>query len=302
MIFRTLKEETFNLDFVKDVLKNTNQRYRDRYLEIFNSSGLLTEKMSLGNFGEDFARFLLHADFKICTRHFKYQNYVEHKYIELEEKLDLECSHKCEEILCNMLKRKYEFMQDDRHIQHIRTIKKNGKTFYTFFSCGYLFFYPQDELEKSDEGRRLSQLIDTGGFFGSLDLLTPNEKDEYEKKCKGIQECIDYETLRNENVWRGYHRILLKNNITLSIEDLQFLKECLLPYGTPFDFFGIRRRKSSFSEPFYFIEVKSRKLSHLGLSPNQRKFMEKVKGKFGILILHIKIEPQGVRVKYLLPK
>jgi hypothetical protein len=88
----------------------------------------------------------------------------------------------------------------------------------------------------------------------------------------------------------------------LSIEDLQFFKECLFPSGSPFDFFGIRRRKSSFPEPFYFIEVKSRKLSHLGLSPNQRKFMEEVKGKFGILILHIKLEPQGVRVKYISPK
>ncbi|WP_143311617.1 hypothetical protein, partial [Candidatus Methanoperedens nitratireducens] len=66
MKFEILKEESFNLDFVKDVLKNTNNPHRDKYLEVFNSEGLSTDKYKFHDIWEDFAEFILSNDFEIC--------------------------------------------------------------------------------------------------------------------------------------------------------------------------------------------------------------------------------------------
>jgi hypothetical protein len=103
-------------------------------------------------------------------------------------------------------------------------------------------------------------------------------------------------------------KIVLKtNDIILTPEESQLLRDCLV-YESIFalDLFGITKPTASFSFPktFYFIEVKSisKKFGTVYLSPLQKRFIEKAKGKFGILITHIKVEPHEITVRYLSPK
>jgi len=68
------------------------------------------------------------------------------------------------------------------------------------------------------------------------------------------------------------------------------------------DFLGITKPNSSFSRPFYFIEVKSSKTGYARMSPVQKKFIEKAKEKFGILIFQIELKPDKVIVNFFSPK
>ncbi|MDO9098334.1 MAG: hypothetical protein Q7U60_09465, partial [Candidatus Methanoperedens sp.] len=99
-----------------------------------------------------------------------------------------------------------------------------------------------------------------------------------------------------------YKSAFAKSNLTLSDDELQFLKELITTQTPTLDFLGVTKPNSSFSRPFYFIEVKSSKSGFARASPFQKEFIEKVKEKFGILIFQIELKPDKVTVKFFSPK
>lgn len=319
--FEILKEESFNLDFVKNVLKNkTNNLHRDKYLEIFNSEGLSTNKYKFWDLWEDFAEFLLSKDFKLykINKDIDYVDPSSEKTQELMSKF----GHKRKKILCDIFKRKYEFEQiegndtSDIRLHKIGITERMGKQFYFVPLNKCVFFLPKDEVDNTEDGRRRLNRIEeqrkTGKprFDTSLltfllnfeRFLTPAEKDEYTKECNKIQEITELGIQRVETIYGSYISLLAENNITLSDDESQFLKELIITRTPTLDFLGITRPNSSFSRPFYFIEVKSSKSGYARVSSVQKKFIEKAKEKFGILNFHIKIEPNEVRVKFFSPK
>jgi transcriptional regulator with XRE-family HTH domain len=318
--FEILKEESFNLDFVKDVLKNTNNPHRDKYLEVFNSEGLSTDKYKFHDIWEDFAEFTLSKDFELykINRDIDYGDPFSEKTQELSKKY----SHKRDMILCDILKRKYEFEQFEERQHEYGKTERNGTEFYFFPLTNYVFFLPKDEMDNTEYGRRRLNGIEEQRKTGERHIatslifwlsppslerfLTPAEKDEYMKECKKIQEGIELNIQRVETIYGSYTSVLAKSNLTLSDDELQFLKELITTQTPTFDFLGVTKPNSSFSRPLYFIEVKSRSAKtnagYARVSPVQRKFIEKVKEKFGILVFLIELKPDKVIVKFFSPK
>ncbi len=321
MKFEILKEESFNLDFVKDVLKNiANNPHRDKYLEVFNSEGLSTNKYEFHDIWEDFAEFILSKEFELykINRDIDYGDPFNEKTQELSKKY----SHKRDMILCDILKRKYEFEQFEERQHAYGTKERNGIPFYYFPLTNCVFYLPKDEMDNTEYGRRRLNRIEeqrkTGEthfatdlitFFspwGLEHLLTPAEKEEYMKECRKIQEGVELNIQRVETIYGSYTSVLAKSNLTLSDDELQFLKELIRTQIPTFDFLGVTKPNSSFSKPLYFIEVKSRSAKtnagYARVSPVQNKFIEKVKEKFGILIFLIELKPDKVIVKFFSPK
>lgn len=313
--FEIVKEESFNLDFVKDVLKNTNNPHRDKYLEVFNSEGLLTNKYEFHDFWEDFAEFPLSKDFELykINRDIDYGDPFNEKTQELFSKY----CHKRDMILCDILKRKYEFELNPTRI--FSRIEKDGVQYYSIPFKGCLFMLPKNEVDISEAGKKMAQanlnakkvgltqtIFHLGHSFFLELLLTPAEKNEYKKECKKIQEGAELNIQRVETIYGSYTSVLAKSNLMLSDDELQFLKELITTQTPTFDFLGVTKPNSSFSRPLYFIEVKSRSAKtnagYARVSPVQRKFIEKVKEKFGILIFLIELKPDKVIVKFFSPK
>ncbi|MCX9025801.1 MAG: hypothetical protein OIN85_06870 [Candidatus Methanoperedens sp.] len=309
--FEFLKGESFELDFVKDVLKNTNNPHRDKYLEVFNSEGLLTNKYEFWDIWEDFAENILSKDFEL----YKINRDIGVPFNEKTQELSSKYCHKRDMILCDILKRKYEFEQfEERQHEYGKKERKGIQYYYVpFTNC--VFFLPKDEMDNTEYGRmRLNRIEDarkTGKtyfeplmtFLSPLErFLTPAEKDEYRKECEKIQEGIEEKNQIVENIYGLYISALAKSNLTLSDDELQFLKELITTQTPTLDFLGITKPNSSFSRSFYFVEVKSSKSGFARASPVQKKFIEKVKEKFGILIFQIELKPDKVTVKFFSPK
>lgn len=312
--FEILKEESFNLDFVKNVLKNTNNPHRDKYLEVFNSEGLSTDKYKFHDIWEDFAEFILSRDFEL----YKINRDIGVPFNEKTQELSSKYRHKRDMILCDILKRKYEFEQFEERQHTYGKTERNGIQFYYFPLTNCVFFLPKDEMDNTEGGRRRLKGIEEQRKTGETRIatsltfwlspqmlerfLTPAEKDEYVEECKKIQEGVEHSNQIVENIYGLYKSALAKSNLTLSDDELQFLKELITTQTPTLDFFGITKPNSSFSRPFYFIEVKSSKSGYARASSVQKNFIEKAKEKFGILNFHIEIEPNEVRVKFFSPK
>lgn len=314
MKFEILKLESFNLDFIKDVLKNTNNPHRDKYLEVFNSEGLSTDKYEFHDIWEDFAEFLLSRDFEL----YKINRDIGVPFNEKTQELSKKYGHKKDKILCDILKRKYEFEQFEERPGSYGTTERNGIQFYYFPLTNCVFYLPKDEMDNTEDGRKRLNLIEeqrkTGEIWHNTSLihwlspyklerfLTPAEKDEYVKECEIIQEGVEHHIQIVENIYGLYKSALAKSNLTLSDDELQFLKELITTQIPTLDFLGVTKPNSSFSRPLYFIEVKSSKSGYVRASSVQKKFIERTKEKFGILVFHIELKPDKVIVKFFSPK
>ncbi len=386
--------QSFNLDFVIDFLKKTNNPNRDKYLEVFNSEGLSTGISKFHDFWEDFAEFLLSRDFKIykISKDIDKPSYEINNLMESIEKI----TQIQDMVLCDILKRRFEFEVKSHGYDNPAPIEKNGIQYFRIPFKEWIFIVPKDEvdkinkkmsemimylfswdnipgdhngrliefltqkfgidwvktakIEKVDDGRTIrltgennflslklnnektkvnleindsrtyefiakialgelhiymnsafqKNLFESTKFLFHL-LLTPTEKDEFTKEIKKSPELAEMKIQEDKIIYESYKSVFTKNNITLSEDELQFLKELITIQRPTFDFLGITKPSSSFSRPFYFIEVKSSKSGNPRLTSSQKKFIENVKEKFGILVFHIEIEPNGVEVKFFSP-
>lgn len=344
MKFDTLREESLSLDFVKDNLENIAyfSCSRDKHFDVnreiqriedfIKTNGLVTNNTRLGGhfrFWEDFAELILQKDFKTYKQSFvHFKDWFVHKenIIEIDlsgeeiKKISMKYSIKKDNILCDIIKRRYRFefkpLKEFGYFGYGRVksnqiIEKDEIKFYIVPFNEIAFFVP-----KGDAKRRLSRgiLKDIEHCMGGINigtpsiwflegLLTPDELDEYSRKCYESQERIEWEIQIGDNTYRTYKSVLAKNNITLTTEESQFLRECLITHPNTLDLLGFKKTNSSFPKPFYFIEVKTttKMFGHPKLTFGQEKFIEKAKDKFGILILHIKVEPDKAVVKFLSP-
>ncbi|MDO9098379.1 MAG: hypothetical protein Q7U60_09690, partial [Candidatus Methanoperedens sp.] len=202
--FEFVKGESFELDFVKDVLKNTNNPHRDKYLEVFNSKGLLTNKYEFWDIWEDFAEKILSKDFKLYKINRDIGNPYSEKIRELLSKISRKKDKIKDNILCDILKRKYQFEQFEERQPHVSgfTERKGIKYYYTpVINCNCVFFIPEVEKRREDPivqrmkapivqrtkrpEREMAQL--TMEFLRLQRFLTLTEKDEYIRKCEEIQ-------------------------------------------------------------------------------------------------------------------
>ncbi len=358
MKFDIVREEPYSLDFVKDNLEyifscltNRNDFFKSTvffhdkkiFIEnLFDSSGLMTSgtksgfHFELSNFWEGFAEFILQKDFKFYKKDYVFDkkgidgefrdgiikfNLFNEEIEEVESRL----RDKEENILCDILKQKYEFKHKPHEIVSIQIMEKNGAEFYTIPFKKFVFLIPENEVDKSDirmkwnypkhDLQEFQELTPTTIGTTTLrlstsvlliSLLTPNERTEYHDKCIETQEYTELKIKRAENISNAYKFVLEKNNIMLSAEDSYVLVECFIAHSMALDLFGIKKptASSSFLKPFYFIEVKTTnsKFGHLNLSALQESFLEKAKDKFGILIINIKVEPNEAVVRFLVPK
>ena len=338
MKFDILSEESFSLDFVKNNLENIAYLAcdRDKHFDVkreiqriedfFKTNGLVTNNTRSSRhfrFWEDFAELILQKDLKTYKTkfvHFKDGFVHKENIIEIDlsgeeiKKLASKYSIKKDNILCDLLKQKYEFepivpeiigSSGWGYVNLNHTIEKNGIKFYAAPFNGYAFIVPKNEADKKDlrcRGTISPHMVLSIMFLEGL--LSPDELDEYYRECYESQEHIEWETQIAENTYSTYKSVLAKNNITLSTEESHFLRECIIIHSNSLDLFGIKKANSSFSKPFYFIEVKSisKKFGRPRLTYGQERFIEYAKEKFGILILHIKVEPNEVVVRFLSPK
>jgi hypothetical protein len=358
MKFDIEREGSYSFDFVKDNLdnilaciacrdekfkRNYNERKRS-YQNLFNSNGLMTGNVKpiggdirtrreirkkgtywqyeLSDFWEGFAEFILQKEYEEI------------------DKFHSECSYKTCNILLDILKRKYEF--ENRPSEYIKSctpvapievIEKNGVKYYRLTFSEITFYIPKDEIDQTEVVIKLNRYIKTmrfQRFFRRLErlLLTPDEQNEYTKRCSAIEEYREAKIKEIENtpgyikarkqymeakikaaekIVNSYKVVFTKNDVILTSEESQLLRDCLVDESIfALDSFGITKPTASFSFPktFYFIEVKSisKKFGTVYLSPRQKRFIEEAKGKLDILILHIKVEPHEVTVRYLSPK
>lgn len=316
------------------------EREIQRIEYFIKTNGLVTNNTKSGRdfrFWEGFAELILHKYFKIYTTSFvRSQSNFVHRDNILEIDLSGEdfknfaskYSIKKDNILCDFVKQKYEF--EPITLDFIRsngwgfvnlnhTIDKNGTKFYVAPFNGYLFMVPKNAVYK-DKIRRyvardalLKNKFRNHGAFTPhkvlsivflRDLLTPDELTEYDRECYESQELIEWNNQIAENTFNTYNSVLTKNNITLSLEELRILRECIIIHRNTLDLFGVEKTNSSLSKPFYFIEVKTitEKFGHPRLTYGQERFIEIAKEKFGILILYIKVESNKVVVRFLSPK
>jgi hypothetical protein len=322
--------QCFNLDFVIDVLKKTNNPNRDEYLKAFNSEGLSTGFLEFHDIWEDFAKVLLSRDFKI----YKISEFYRH--IPENHLMRKRLSNRQGMILCDILKRKFEFELKPHGYENpvpieepripleefnfiVPPIEKNGIKYFRIPFKEWIFSVPKDEVDKIFKEwiehrnayklrklhRKKHAIIQEPLFvtFHSLlsVLLTPTEREEFRNESKKPPESAELKIQRDKFYYELYKSIFTKNNITLSEDELQHLKELITIQIPTFDFLGITKPSSSFSRPFYFIEVKSSKYDDITLTHCQKEFIENVNEKFGILVFHIETEPNGVKVKFFSP-
>lgn len=315
-----------------EFLKYTFGRKKNSIRDLFESNGLMTSgiepslQFELSTFWEGFAEFILQKDFKFCGRecchNIEMNESIDMINIDISNKDVLESESRLRSkennILCDIFKQKYEFECISHEIISIQTIEKNGIDFYIIPFNKFIFTIPKKDIEdiRKKLFRPCSDFRERYGLTPipmnlncptpSLlrDLLTHNEKDEYYAKCIGTQEYIDLELKKAEIITNSYKSILERNDIILSDKDLQSLKDCLTSHPTTLDLFGIKKPTASsyLHMPFYFIEIKStnKEFRYARLNTNQQRFIEKVKDKFGVLILQIKISPDNVDVRHLL--
>ena len=232
-------------------------------------------------------------------------------YEEIKE-LYLECSYKYSQrdILLDILKRKYEFEKyefENRLIERltiIRNIDNNDIKVWVNKKNGLRNIYALTSDEFDEYKRRRSEI--RSKIYEHVEAKFEEIKNtpEYIKAEKGYMEA---RIKKAEKVVSSCKIVLKTNDIILTPEESQLLRDCLVDESIfALDLFGITKPTASFSFPktFYFIEVKSisKKFGTVYLSPLQKRFIEKAKGKFGILITHIKVEPHDVTVRYLSPK
>lgn len=348
MKFDLVRKESYSLDFVKDNLEYIFERFKSKFSHdrkisienLFDSSGLMTSgtksgfHRELSDFWEGFAGFTLQKDFKFYNK-----DYVCDKigteprdgiikinlFNEEIEEVESRLRDKEENILCDRLKRKYEFKHKPHEIVSIQSIEKNGAEFYTIPFKKFVFLIPKTEIDKSDirclwfypkhDLQEFQELTPTTIGTKTLRmstssllirLLTPIEETEYHDKCIETQEYTELKIKRADDISNAYKFVLEKNNIMLSAEDSYALVECFKAHSMALDLFGIKKptASSSFLKPFYFIEVKTTnsKSGHLNFSTLQESFIEKAKDKFGILIVSIKVKPDEAVVRFLVPK
>jgi len=100
-----------------------------------------------------------------------------------------------------------------------------------------------------------------------------------------------------------YRELLLQTLQTFS-EDLKFKKEDIsekIEYPL-FDFLAFPTKESKFEKPFYHVEVKASKSRNFRLTSAQRKDMEKMVGKVGIILAIVDVHnPEEIHVKYFEP-
>jgi hypothetical protein len=340
VLCRDIRDEKFNeiKGFYQSTFKNGLITGNVR------QSSRLCWKYEVSDFWEGFAEFILQEDFII----FNYSDIPPSVNKEIEKLstgyLDVssECREEAFNVLLEILKRKYKIKnksgKDESFGRSYNGVKEeNGVKFYvlTFNKFDGVrnilteLHLPKDEIDKTEAMAKLNRLNlsrkESGLTVSNIDilsewflegLLAPDEKDEYQRRCLEIRESIELKFKMTEwkikiaeEICNSYKPILDKNNIILSPEELQLLKECLsdfIPYEPALDLFGIKKPTTSFSfsKPFYFIEVKSvsKKSSGINLNRSQKSFIEDVKSRFGILILHIRVEPHEIIVRYLSPK
>ncbi|MEA2032416.1 MAG: hypothetical protein U9N41_02405 [Euryarchaeota archaeon] len=303
----------------------------------------------LSDFWEGFAEFILQKDFIFLQTEVVWETLCDlMKKIGLEiyflyeeiDKFYSDCSYKTCNILLDILKRKYEF--ENRPSEYIKSctpvapievIEKNGVKYYRLTFSEITFYIPKDEIDQTEVVIKLNRYIKTmrfQRFFRRLErlLLTPDEQNEYTKRCSAIEEYREakIKEIKNtpgyikarkqymeakikaaEKIVNSYKVVFTKNDVIRTSEESQLLRDCLVDESIfALDSFGITKPTASFSFPktFYFIEVKSisKKFGTVYLSPRQKRFIEEAKGKLDILILHIKVEPHEVTVRYLLPQ
>ncbi len=261
MKFGIVREESYCLDFVKDNLEyifecltNRNDFFKstvfshDRKISIenlFYSSGLMTggtkSGFELSNFWEGFAEFILQKDFKFYKKDYVFDkkgidresrdgiikfNLFNEELEEVESRL----RNKEENILCDILKQKYEFKHKPHEIVSIQIIEKNGAEFYTIPFKEFVFLIPKNEVDKvrmewklketpplphwiTEDLQKFQELTPTTIGTTTLrlstsvlliSLLTPNERTEYHDKCIETQEYTELKIKRAENISNAY--------------------------------------------------------------------------------------------------
>ncbi len=103
-------------------------------------------------------------------------------------------------------------------------------------------------------------------------------------------------------VSKAYRKVILKRFPKTSSKDLHLLERCLSFFMNE-DFFCVPKSRSCSEPPFYFIEVKGErvKTSEPSLTPNQKEFSQKFKGKVGILVLWVFLNRDNIKVQWLTP-
>jgi hypothetical protein len=310
--------QSFNLDFVINVLKKTNNPNRDKYLEVFKSKGLSTGFHEFHDFWEDFAEFILSRDFKIYKISYPKVSEDFDKWNDrLPHLLDKRLQHRQSVVLCDILKRKFEFeLRPHGYDSRPVSIEKNGIKYFKIPFKGWIFIVPKDEVDKTL--KKIREMRDAGNLrsktFCSVPknppistqhlftfMRTPTEIKEFREEMKKSPESAELKIQLDKITYESYKSIFTKNNIMLSEDELQHLKELITIQSPTIDFLGITKPSSSFSRPFYFIEVKSSKFGYPRLTHSQRKFIENGEEKFGMFVFHIEIEPNGVKVKFFSP-
>jgi hypothetical protein len=280
---------------------------------------------------DGFCEFILQNDYSFCE--FIHQKVLQKGFIFFEKILDalskkiglekyflyeeikelyLECSYNYfrRNILLEILKRKnafekYEF--ENRLIEDLLVVRnhvKNDIEVWVDKKNGLRNIYTLTSDEFDEYERRRSEIHSKIYEYVEAKFEEIKNTPEY---IKAEKEYMEARIKKAEKIVNSCKVLLNKNEIILTPEESQLLKGCLLNNSIfALDLFGIKKPTASFSSPkrFYFIEVKSiTKISGgINLSHPQKNFIEEVKDKFGILILHFKVEPHEVTVRYLLPK